>query len=66
MKRKSSKRTCYEVQHSIKEYLLDEMSVEMQERLKRGAKLLKGLSQYKYSPLSQEEIIQKFKDIYGE
>ena len=28
MGRKSSKRTCYEVQHSIKEYLLDEMSVE--------------------------------------
>ena len=45
---------------------MDEMSPEMQERLKRGAKLLKGLSQYKYSPLSQEEIIQKFKDIYGE
>ena len=28
MGRKSSKRTCYEVQHSIKEYLLEEMSVE--------------------------------------
>lgn len=28
MVRKSSKRTCYEVQRSIKEYLLDEMSVE--------------------------------------
>ena len=28
MGRKSSKRTCYEVQHSIKEYLLDEMSIE--------------------------------------
>ncbi len=28
MGRKSSKRTCYEVQHSIKEYLLEEMSEE--------------------------------------
>ena len=28
MGRKSDKRTCYEVQHSIKEYLMEEMSVE--------------------------------------
>ncbi len=28
MGRKSDKRTCYEVQHSIKEYLLDEMRME--------------------------------------
>lgn len=28
MKRKSDKRTCYEVQHSIKEYLLEEMSLQ--------------------------------------
>ncbi len=28
MGRKSEKRTCYEVQHSIKEYLLEEMSME--------------------------------------
>lgn len=28
MGKKSDKRTCYEVQHSIKEYLLDEMSLE--------------------------------------
>jgi len=28
MGRKSDKRTCYEVQHSIKEYLLEEMSME--------------------------------------
>lgn len=28
MRRKSDKRTCYEVQHSIKEYLLEEMSME--------------------------------------
>lgn len=45
---------------------MDEMSKEMQDRLNRGAKLIKGLSQYKYSPLSQDEIIAKFKDIYGE
>lgn len=45
---------------------VDEMGKELQDRLKQGAKLLKGLGQYKYSPLSQEEIIQKFEDIYGE
>ena len=28
MRHKSDKRTCYEVQHSIKEYLLDEMSLQ--------------------------------------
>ena len=45
---------------------VDEMGKELQERLQRGSKLLKGLSQYKYSPLSQEEIIEKFENIYGE
>ena len=45
---------------------VDEMGKELQERLQRGGKLLKGLSQYKYSPLSQEEIIEKFENIYGE
>lgn len=40
----------------------DEMGKELQERLKRGAKLLKGLGQYKYSPLSQEEILKKFEE----
>ncbi len=45
---------------------MDEMSPELQNRLKRGAKLLKGLGQYKYSPLSQEEIIRKFEEIYEE
>lgn len=44
----------------------DEMGKELQERLKIGAKLLKGLGQYKYSPLSQEEILKKFEDIYKE
>lgn len=44
----------------------DEMGKELQERLKRGAKLLKGLGQYKYNPLSQEEILKKFEDIYKE
>ncbi len=28
MKRKTKKLTCYQVQHSVKEYLLDEMSLE--------------------------------------
>ena len=44
----------------------DEMGKELQERLKRGAKLLKGLGQYKYSPLSHDEILKKFEDIYKE
>lgn len=45
---------------------VDEMGKELKDRLLRGGKLLKGLSQYKYSPLSQEQIIKKFEDIYGE
>lgn len=45
---------------------VDEMGMELKSRLQRGAKLLKGLSQYKYSPLSQDEIIRKFEEIYGE
>lgn len=45
---------------------VDEMGKELKDRLLRGGKLLRGLSQYKYSPLSQEQIIKKFEDIYGE
>jgi F-type H+-transporting ATPase subunit alpha len=44
----------------------DEMGKELQDRLKRGAKLLKGLGQYKYSPMSQSEIIGRFEKIYSE
>jgi F-type H+-transporting ATPase subunit alpha len=44
----------------------DEMGKELQDRLKRGAKLLKGLGQYKYSPMSQTEIIGRFESIYSE
>jgi F-type H+-transporting ATPase subunit alpha len=44
----------------------DEMGKELQDRLKRGAKLLKGLGQYKYSPMAQSEIIGRFESIYSE
>ncbi len=45
---------------------MDEMGEELKNRLLRGAKLLKALTQYKYSPLTQEEIIRKFEEIYEE
>jgi F-type H+-transporting ATPase subunit alpha len=42
----------------------DEMGKELQDRLLHGSKLLKALGQYKYSPLSQKEIIEKFEAVY--
>lgn len=45
---------------------VDEMGPEMQRKLRRGAELLKMLGQYKYSPRSQEEIIEQFSGYYGE
>ena len=39
---------------------MDEMAPVMRERLKRGARLLNGLIQYKYQPQSAEECIRKF------
>jgi F-type H+-transporting ATPase subunit alpha len=41
----------------------DEMSPELKKRLKRGKAISQGLNQYKYSPLSEEEILQRFRDI---
>jgi F-type H+-transporting ATPase subunit alpha len=43
----------------------DEMGKELQDRLKRGAQLLKGLGQYKYSPMSQSEILGRFESVYS-
>lgn len=45
---------------------VDEMGAEMQEKLRRGARLLKDLGQYKYSPRSQEEIMEQFSGYYGD
>lgn len=45
---------------------VDEMAPEMREKLFRGAKILKGLTQYKYSPRSEEDIIQSFERIMAE
>lgn len=42
---------------------MDEMSKEMRARLLRGAKIVEGLTQYKYQALSSEHCIQKFKAI---
>ena len=38
----------------------DEMSKELQEKLFKGKNILNALLQYKYSPLSKEEIIERF------
>ena len=42
---------------------MDEMGKEMQKRLKRGARLLEGLIQYKYQPQSPKSCIRRFQDI---
>ena len=45
---------------------IDEMGQEMQDKLNRGATLMKELGQYKYSPLTQQEILDKFRKFYGD
>lgn len=45
---------------------VDDMGPRMQEKLRRGAGLLKALGQYKYSPRSQEEIMEQFSGYYGD
>lgn len=42
---------------------MDEMSKEMRARLMRGARIVEGLTQYKYQAISFENCIQKFKAI---
>lgn len=42
---------------------MDEMSKEMRARLMRGARIVEGLTQYKYQAISSEKCIQKFKAI---
>lgn len=44
----------------------DEMSLELQNRLRRGRKISEGLNQYKYSPLSEEEIVSRFTGILSQ
>jgi len=39
---------------------VDEMSKELQEKLFEGKKILDALNQYKYSPMTKEQIIEKF------
>lgn len=41
----------------------DEMSKELQEKLYKGRNILNALIQYKYSPLSKEEIIERFNNL---
>ena len=42
---------------------VDEMAPELKEKIFEGQKILDGLIQYKYSPISEEELINKFKGI---
>ncbi len=42
---------------------MDEMSKEMRARLMRGARIVEGLTQYKYQAISSENCIQKFQAI---
>lgn len=39
------------------------MSREMRERLRRGRLLSENLNQYKYSPMSEQEILERFRGI---
>ena len=42
---------------------VDEMSKELQERLFKGRNILDALLQYKYSPLTKEQIIERFNEL---
>ncbi|MBQ2408357.1 MAG: F0F1 ATP synthase subunit alpha [Bacilli bacterium] len=44
---------------------VDEMSPELRDKMINGAKLLNNLIQYKYSPLKEEEILERFKEFSG-
>lgn len=44
----------------------EEMSPEMQLRLKRGRLLSESLNQYKYSPISENEMLERFSDILAQ
>ena len=39
------------------------MSPELKDKMINGKKLLDNLIQYKYSPLTEDEILGKFKDL---
>ena len=45
---------------------MDEMGRELQEKIRRGEKIMENLCQYKYSPLSHDEIIGRFSSLYEE
>ena len=40
---------------------IDEMSIELQNRMKEGKVILDKLGQYKFSPKSKEEMIELYK-----
>ncbi len=44
----------------------DEMSPEMREKLARGKILLNKLKQYKFSPMTEKEIIESFREVFPE
>ncbi len=41
----------------------DEMSKEMREKLRRGKELLSSLNQYKFSPMTHEQMAERFRSI---
>lgn len=45
---------------------MDEMGKELQEKIRRGEQIMKALCQYKYSPLSHAQIIERFSSLYEE
>ena len=42
---------------------IDEMSIELQNKMREGKEISDKLKQYKYSPLTEQEIYDRFKDI---
>ena len=44
---------------------IDEMSPELRDKMINGGRLLDNLIQYKFSPLSEKEILERFKEFNG-
>lgn len=45
---------------------VDEMGQELRDKLKRGQKMVERLNQYKFSPLTETQIVAKFSELFPE
>ena len=56
---------CIETKEVYELSNIDEMSPELRDKMINGGRLLDNLIQYKFSPLSEKEILERFKEFNG-